>query len=105
MRISDGSSDVCSSDLVRSGAAGDLRRHKREIERLVRHIGQLEGRDGIRLTGHDWRREVGDFLDEQVDLAVDGEMIRSGLLARRDADDLIGECEIGRAMWRANVLK
>src|SRR3546814_11656516 len=68
------SSDVCSSDL---------------IERLFRHIGQREGRDGIRLSGHDWRREVGDFLDEQVDLAVDGEIIRSRLLALRDAADLI----------------
>src|SRR3546814_11567559 len=44
MRISDWSSDVCSSDL---------------------------------------------FLDEQVDLAVDGEIIRSRLLALRDAADLI----------------
>src|SRR3546814_17294703 len=51
---------------VRSGAAGDLRRHEREIERLVRHIGQLEGRDGIGLSGHDGRREIRDLDRKSV---------------------------------------
>ena len=74
---------------MRRGAGGDLRRREQEIEHFVRRVRQLEGGDRIGLARHDFGRDVANFLDEQVDLAVDRKAVRCALLALVDAPDLI----------------
>src|SRR3546814_15431173 len=90
MRISDGSSDVCSSDLLFPNV--DLRRSEGEL-------GIVSGSpDAVR---DEPDRRGGALLE--VDGLTTRFPVRGGLLGRPVGNIHAGENEIGRALWMASV--
>src|SRR3546814_19956304 len=111
MRISDWSSDVCSSDLLDALQRLDVRVHVADLQsRFVEEFGEILGHPlGQRRDEGAVTRRGGLFrLDDQVvDLLLDRLDLDWRIDQARRADDLFGEhaLQIGRASCRERVCR
>src|SRR3546814_12154162 len=106
MRISDWSSDVCSSDLVldrRLAAAGSLLTDPADGVLAAERAAQLDAAEvGLQLAADHLQQGglAGPVAADQADM-VTGRDGRAGVVEQ----DAAGDTEIGRAAWRERVCK
>src|SRR3546814_988235 len=98
MRISDWSSDVCSSDLDRLDDDAAIEQHVVEAGAAARDVDAAIGRNAARAAGHGRRRGAGDegVRGERV---IVGDLDLHILIARAagEADEAARQLEIGLA--------